>query len=104
MPGAPVAAPGNFTLSNLAPVWDANPPAAPAVTLNWTASANAVSYEVYRNGAKIYPSTGTYSGTTLYNNAGLTAGQTYSYYIVAKNAAGATLQSNTVSVGPMPSR
>ncbi len=76
-------------------------PAGPAVTLNWTASSNATSYEVYRDGAKIYPATGTYAGMTFYNNVGLTSGQTYSYYILAKNSAGST-QSNTISVGPMP--
>jgi hypothetical protein len=102
MPSAPASVPGSLTISNLAPVWDTNAPAAPAVTLNWTASSGATSYEVYRNGAKIYPSSGTYTGTTLYNNAGLTSGQTYSYYILAKNSAGST-QSNTISVGPMPS-
>lgn len=98
---APASVPTSVNLSNLAPVWDAASPAGPAVTLNWTASG-ATSYEVYRNGVKIYPSSGTYTGTTLYNNAGLTSGLTYSYYILAKNAAGST-QSNTINVGPMPS-
>ena len=102
MPSAPQAVPGALTLTNLAPVWDTNAPAAPAVTLNWGSSNGATSYEVYRGGVKIYPTSGTYTGTTLYNNAGLASGQTYTYYVIAKNAAGST-QSNTISVGPMPS-
>lgn len=94
--------PGTFTLSNDMPIWDTNPPAAPAVNLHWTSSSNATSYEVYRNGTKIYPVSGTYTGTIFYNNAGLTSGQSYSFYILAKNSAGST-QSNTINVGPMPS-
>src|ERR1017187_3440372 len=45
------AGPGSFTLSNLTPVCDQTPPAGPAVTLNWTQSAGATSYDLYRNGA-----------------------------------------------------
>jgi len=94
--------PGAFTLSNQAPVWDTATPTGPAVTLNWTGSTGVTSYEIYRNGTMIYPTSGTYAGTTFYNNTGLTLGQTYSYYILARNSAGTT-QSNTISAGPMPS-
>ena len=97
-----LAAPGAFTISNQAPVWDTAPPAGPAVVLNWTASSGVTSYEVYRNATKIYPTSGTFIGRTFRNESGLTSGQTYSYYILAKNSAGNT-QSNTITVGPMPS-
>ncbi|MGI8965863.1 MAG: hypothetical protein ACR2H1_07210, partial [Limisphaerales bacterium] len=96
---SPSGAPGSFTLSNNAPVCDHNPPSdSPAVTLNWTMSDGANSYEIYRNGTKIYPANGTYTGITFYNNgSGLFAGQSYSYFILARNAAGTT-QSNNVNV------
>ena len=95
------SSPGSFTLSNQAPVWDTAYPAGPAVQLNWTTSSNATSYEVYRNGTKIYPTSGNFTGTSFRNETGLTTGQTYSYYILAKNSVG-TRQSNTINVGPMP--
>ena len=90
--------PPAFTLTNLAPVCDLNPPAAPAVQLNWTASSGATSYDLYRNGAAY--STGL-TGTAFYNNANVVAGQTYSYFVRARNASGTT-DSNTISV-PIPS-
>ena len=102
MPSAPVSQPGVFTLSNDPPYWDTVDPAGPAVQLRWNTSSNATSYEVYRNGTKIYPTSGVFSGTTFKNEIGLTSGQTYSYYIIARNSAGSR-QSNTISVGPMPS-
>ncbi len=89
--------PGSFTLSNDVPYWDANPPPAPAVRLNWTPSSNVASYEVYRDGAKIYPTSGTFNGTSFLNILGLTGGQTYNYYIVAKNSYGPR-QSNSVAI------
>src|SRR2546425_131603 len=70
--------PGNFTLSNQTPVCDHNPPEGPAVTLNWTASSGATSYQVYRNGSAIGPAT---AGLTFYNSLGLVAGQSYTYFV-----------------------
>ena len=102
MPSAPAALPGTFALTNLTPVWDSASPAGPAVRLNWGSSNGTTSYDVYRNGVKIYPSSGTFTGNTFYNSTGLTPGLTYSYYVVATNSAGST-QSNSISVGPMPS-
>ena len=84
-------APGAFTLSNEAPVCDAG---SPAVRLNWTASSGASSYDVYRNGSLYYSGL---TGTTFYNSANLTPGQTYTYFIRARNSAG-TRDSNTISV------
>ncbi|NHM01439.1 N-acetylmuramoyl-L-alanine amidase [Flavobacterium difficile] len=60
----------------------------PRNKLTWTASANATSYNVYRNGV-LYASSLT--GTT-YTNTAVTSGTTYSYYVVAKNAT--TTQTN----------
>jgi len=102
MPSAPVSGPGSFTLSNESPVWDTASPPGPAVRLNWTSSSGATSYDVYRNGTKIYPTSGTFSQTTFRNETGLTTGNSYTYYIIAKNANG-TKQSNSITVGPMPS-
>src|SRR5581483_9109679 len=81
------------------PVWDTTSPAGPAVQLSWTSSGGATSYQVYRNGSAVGSSL---SGTSFYNSTGLTSGQTYSYYVIATGSGGTT-QSNTISVGPMPS-
>jgi len=93
MPTAPVSQPGAFTLSNDPPVWDTSIPG-PKVNLTWGASSNATSYDVYRNG-------GLYSAgvvqLSFLNSANLTGGQSYSYYVIAKNSA-STRQSNTINV------
>jgi PKD repeat protein len=89
--------PGNFTLSNDAPVCNTSAPAGPSVTLHWTASSGATSYDLYRDGS-LYAQSITQS--QYVNNANLTAGQTYTYYVKANNSAGST-QSNTISV-PIP--
>ena len=95
------SAPGGFTLSNDLPEWDALPPAGPAVQLRWTSSNAATSYEVYRDGVLIFPLSGSYAETTFRNELGLAAGQTYEFHIIANNSTG-VIQSNTISVGPMP--
>lgn len=86
--------PGNFTLSNDVAYWDWKSPAGPAVNLHWSASSNADSYDVYRNG-------GLYAGglkqTSFLNNINLIADQTYTYHIVARNSGG-TRTSNTITV------
>jgi subtilisin-like proprotein convertase family protein len=87
--------PGTFTLSNQSPVCDTNPPGpSPAVRLNWTPSSGATSYDVYRNGGLYSPGN---TGTTFYNSANVTAGQTYTYFIRARNASGSR-DSNTITV------
>jgi len=86
--------PGSFTLSAAAPVCDQSAPAGPAESLSWGPSSGVVSYELFRNGSSY--ATGI-TGTTFYNNANLTAGQSYTYFVRAHNAAGNT-DSNTVSV------
>lgn len=99
--------PGNFTLSNQPPIWDARVtptlPAGPAVTLSWSSSSAASGYEVYRGGVKVFPAnSGLHTGTTFTNESGMVGGQTYTFYILAKNGNGSK-QSNSITVGPMPS-
>ena len=86
--------PGSFSLTNQVPVCDTNPPVGPAVRLNWTSASGATSYEIYRNSTQIASGV---TGTTFYNSTGLTAGQSYSYSVRARNSAGTT-DSNTISV------
>lgn len=70
-----------------------------SMVLNWNASTDNVGvtgYEVYRNGTRITTTT-----SRTYTNTGLTAGTTYSYYVIAYDAAGnkspqsATIQATT---------
>lgn len=72
-------------------------------TLNWTASAGAVSYDVYRGGTTLIGS----SNTTSINVTGLTAGTNYSFTVKAKNSAGnvsaaSTALSVTTVAGILP--
>jgi len=83
--------PGSFTLTNLAPVCNVG---SPAVQLNWTASTGVATYDVYRNGSLYFSGL---TGTSFNNTAGLTAGQSYTYFIRARNSTGNT-DSNTISV------
>ena len=86
--------PGAFTLST-------GTTTTSTVALSWTASGGATSYRVYRRtGSK-----GTFTTisacpattSTTCTDTGLSASTSYSYYVLASNAAAAT-QSNTVSV------
>lgn len=58
--------------------------------LNWTASANATGYDIYRNGA-LYASN---IAGTQYLNTAVTGGTTYTYYVKAKNGSGSVNNSN----------
>jgi N-acetylmuramoyl-L-alanine amidase len=67
-----------------------------AINVSWTASANATSYDIYRNG-NLYASDIT--GTSFLNTYLITAGTTYTYYVKAKNSVGTLNNSNgTLSV------
>ena len=90
--GASAAAPRSFTLKVT--------PQCSGVTsrfyLSWTASANATSYDIYRNGV-LWDSNVT--STNYTNTSGITAGATYTYYVKAKNSVGTLKNSNgTISV------
>jgi PQQ-dependent dehydrogenase (s-GDH family) len=106
---------GNFTNSAVLnvttlPPPDTEAPSAPtdlassnlnqsSVTLSWTAASDNVSvtgYDVYQNNSKINSSPVT---ATTYNVTGLVALTSYSYYVIARDAAGnLSLPSNTVSI------
>jgi fibronectin type 3 domain-containing protein len=95
-----LAAPGPFTLSGNEKCWAANPPPRPGIQLVWTASANAVSFEIFRNGQ--FRDTIPFGGSGAYeesDNSGLfQPGQTISYYMVAHDNSGGTFTSNTVDI------
>ena len=65
------------------------------VALSWTASANATSYKVLRNGTQV----GTPTGTT-YTDTGLTNGTAYSWTVVASNGTGDSAATSAVSATP----
>ncbi|HSX43341.1 MAG TPA: Ig-like domain-containing protein [Candidatus Saccharimonadales bacterium] len=51
-----------------------------SVQLSWTASANAASYQIWRDGSLVATST-----SPTFTDTGLTAGQTYDYSVIAIN-------------------
>lgn len=79
--------PGNFTVTATATCSGT----ASAINVTWTASVNATSYDIYRNG-NLYASDVT--GTSFLNTYLITAGTTYTYYVKAKNSAGTLNNSN----------
>src|SRR3989344_3657659 len=91
---------------------DTTPPSAPSlsgsafsstqINLFWTASTDNVgvfSYRVYRNSVLI-ATLGTF--TLSYQNIGLNPATSYSYYVIAYDAAGYSTQSNTISISTDP--
>jgi len=76
--------PSPFTAS-IAPFCAAG---SPAVHVSWTAGAGATSYSVSRNGI---PISGTLAaGTLAFDDTTVTAGQIYTYAVVASNSVGST--------------
>ena len=67
----------------------------PGVFLSWSGSSGATSYSLYRDGSYLISVDA--SWTTFWNYGSLTPGQTYRYYVVAVNSAGASSASSTVS-------
>lgn len=69
------------------------------LTLNWTASSGATSYNVYRSTVQTGPfitPVGT-ATTNSYTDTGLTASTTYYYEVAAVNSAGASANSSALS-------
>lgn len=79
--------PGAFTVSTTATCSGLTS----AINVTWTASANATSYDIYRNGNLYAPDV---TGTSFLNTYLITAGTTYTYSMKAKNSAGITNNSN----------
>lgn len=81
-------APANLTASNITMT---------SLDLSWNASTDNVGvtgYQVYQNGSLLGNTTG-----TSYNVTGLSSGTTYSYYVIAEDAAGnESAQSNVESI------
>ncbi|WP_051217243.1 lytic polysaccharide monooxygenase [Paenibacillus assamensis] len=89
-PVEPITAPKNVVAKAIS---------ATSVEINWTASAKAAAYEVYRNGTLV----NTVNQTTFTDN-GLTASTAYSYTVRAVDAAGKKSPlSSAVSVTTLPS-
>jgi predicted peptidase len=63
-----------------------------SVTLNWSASTRATTYNAYRDGTKVESTT-----STSYTDSGLSASSTYTYFVTAVNPSGESAQSNSVS-------
>jgi fibronectin type 3 domain-containing protein len=107
---AAVNSSGTSPLSNEASATPNGPPAAPAnltasagsgqVTLKWTATPGAATYNIYRgttsNGEAATPIKTGVTATT-YTDTGLTKGTTYYYKVAAVNASGTSALSNQAS-------
>jgi chitodextrinase len=83
----PLGAPSNLTAT----------PGDTQVSLTWIAATGSVTgYRVYRNGVQVGQTT-----STSYTDTGLTDGATYSYYVIAYDAAG-DLSAPSISVSATP--
>ena len=74
------------------------------VTLSWTASNGAATYNVYRGtatGAEGASPIATGIAATTYTNTGLTNGTTYYYKVAAVNGSGTSPMSNEMSAKPV---
>ena len=93
-PSVPTSPPAPV-LSNDPATWDTGI-GGPSVRLYWTASRGnpTPEYDLYRNESLYYLGL---AGTTFIDNASLIGGQTYTYYVNARNGVGAKA-SNNISV------
>jgi fibronectin type 3 domain-containing protein len=92
-PQAPPAAPTGLTAA----------PGDAQVTLSWTASTGATSYNVKRATVSGGPYTTVASPTTTtYTDTGLTNGTTYYYVVTARNVGGESGKSTEASATPAP--
>lgn len=62
-----------------------------SVHISWEASTGATSYQLYRNGTKVYDGSG-----SSYDDTGLTEGTTYSYAVEASNIGGSSALSTAL--------
>jgi len=108
-PGSTLAVAGNNIVLILAPSIVAGTPSGVTVsssgtqvTVSWTASANAISYTIYRSTTPdgTYSSIGT-SGTTSYVDTTSSNGTTYYYEVTASNGSVQSPASGAVSVTPL---
>ena len=88
--GTIAAAPSNLTVTSTAPI-----------TLSWTGSTGATSYNIYRGTASGVLSTKTLLASnvtvTTYTDTSVTAGTIYYYQVTAVNASGESAGSNEVN-------
>jgi hypothetical protein len=71
----------------------------PGIEIQWTASTGATSYDVYRDGDYLM----NVDVPSIWDSGSLMAGQTYTYYVKARNSAGTSTASNSLScVAPTP--
>ena len=70
------------------------------ITLNWTVSPTATSYNLYRSNASGTEVLYKTLGGTSFTDTGLTNGTTYFYFVTASNAIGESPKSNEVSATP----
>lgn len=61
-------------------------------SLSWTASSGAISYQLFRNGTKVYN-----NSATSYTDSGLAPSTSYQYTVQASNASGSSPQSPSVT-------
>jgi len=96
----------NYTRLTTPPAAPTNLTAAPGVgqvSLNWTASSRATSYDIYRSttpGGEATPIAATAGPSFI--DTGLTAGTTYYYKVNALNSYGASALSNEAAATPQP--
>ena len=89
-----------FTLSPAAPAALSAIPGASLVSLFWSGSPGATSYSIYRQDNAAPLATGVTS--TSFVDAQVANGTTYSYFVIALNAGGASLRSNGANATPAP--
>src|ERR1019366_523834 len=89
--------PGGFTLSAAAPFCRTSAPVEPEIDLSWGQASGANSYDLYRDGALYSPGIPTTITTFQNYGSNVVAGQTYTYFVRAKNSTGTT-DSNAVPV------
>ncbi|HNG28741.1 MAG TPA: cohesin domain-containing protein [Blastocatellia bacterium] len=90
-----IGTPGAIILNSSVAMYDPAIPSGPAVQLIWTPAPRAIGYDVIR-GVNEYVGRDV-QGTSFLDKAGLMAGGSYTYRVVAKNPAGSSPASNEVS-------